>query len=155
MTQIKLCKFGSYVSSGVYYALPERSKTNWVIFPITEVNVDTGEFQYPEYELTHGQMYATVVGYFQDNFGEDISDIGRRCLPRGRVEKVGDVWKIYHGSDSPMAIRHEILTEFGFGGKPNYSFEYSGYQAMEEPEKLRLIERVPFMKELFEQPTII
>lgn len=151
MRSLSIAKFGKYPSSGVYYCLPNKSKTGWVLSHITERDVDTGEGSLPESELSHAQQYSFVVSYFQENFGVDISDIGRRCLPRGRIidQKDGKgFWIILHGDDTPGIMRHQIISEFGLSGVRNSKWQYDEYESMKKEQTERLITRCPFMKDL-------
>jgi hypothetical protein len=98
-----------------------------------------------------------VIEYFQKNFDIDISMIGRKCLPRARIEapeialegvRQGHGWLVLHGNDLPSILNHQLLDEFGLRDvKP--IMKYVAFETMDPIDKKKLIEQVPFMKELF------
>jgi hypothetical protein len=148
---LSIAKFARYPSRGVYYCLPSKDASHWILLHRTERNVDTGEGFTVESELSHAQQYSEVVEYFQQNFNVDISDIGRRCIPRGRIEKGKVDWIIQHGDDTPITMRHQVIAEFGLSGLSNVNWEFDSYESMEIEQRQRLLERCPLLKPLFEK----
>jgi len=147
---LSLNKQALYPSIGVCYAVPNVSKQGWDLMFMSERNADTGEYNgIPVMNLAHYNLYPMVIEYFQKNFEIDISMIGRKCLPRARVEKETKEhgWRVLHGDDMPTVLPHQILDEFGLRNV-NPTFEYTLFEKMDPTDKTRLIEQAPFMKKL-------
>jgi len=148
-------KWGKYPAKGVYYCLPTKDCSHWLLYKVTERNVDTGTDFIPDYELTHGMQFEFVVQYFQENFNVDISDIDKTCLPRGRVDPATvdgkSVWVVLHGGDTPQRIRHQIISEFGLEGNPNVVWEEDTFERMNPDAEQRLIHRVPALEGLYKK----
>lgn len=140
-----------YPSIGVYYVVPDKSLSNWVLLSLSQRDPLTGESQNTEADLCHYQLLGNVVSYFLTNFNIDIGGIGKRCLPRGRVElQNNNQWKVFHGNDTPAVVRNQIVDEFGLHSIMA-KWEYSEFQSMLDRDKEILISRMPEVKELFEQ----
>lgn len=150
----------SYPSIGVYYLVPDQTKMGWMVFALAERNPDTGEHSgLSEMDLAHSNLYAEVVYYFDSMFGVDISDIGRNCLPRGRISAPETAipgtlsahgWKVLHGNDTPTYLRHEVVAEFGLNSV-DPEWEHQKFEETDPLAKNELIKKVPFMHRLFEK----
>ena len=147
-----------YPSVGVSYAVPSVSKTGWELMSLVERDADTGEYSgMSGVNLAHYNLYPMVIEYFQVHFDIDISSVGRKCLPRVRIEspesliegkREGHGWLVLHGNDMPSILNHQILDEFGLRNV-SPDFKYVAYETMDSTDKSQLIRLVPFIKELF------
>jgi hypothetical protein len=153
MIKFNYAKYGKYPAGGVYYALPSKGCAGWLLYKVTERNVDTGGDFVPDSEISHAMQYLAVVEYFNETFNTDISDIDKTCLPRGRVSPVDKngkkVWLILHGGDTPQRLRHQIISEFGLEGNPNVVWEEDTFEQMNPGAKQRLIDRIPALEGLY------
>lgn len=135
---------------GVYYCVPNKTLTGWNVLTLQERDPDTGDFNYPEEGesvYAHANLYLEVVFYFQKEFGIDISDIGRRCIPRGRI---APGCKILHGNDTPKEVYYKIVDLFGYTNI-THEFVEDDYQAMDSADKEHLIRRFPEINQLMER----
>ena len=146
-------RIATYPSIGVYYVVPDKSLSNWTLLSLAQRDPLTGETQNIEADLCHYQLLGNVVSYFLANFNIDIGDIGKRCLPRGRIELQNDQWKVLHGNDTPAVVRNQIVDEFGLHSVTT-KWEYSEFQSILNRDQEKLVLRMPEMKELFEKDLI-
>jgi len=142
-------KFASYPTAGVYYAVPAKNQTNWILMSLAQRDPTTGKHLISEGEACHHQLFIDVIQYFKTNFNIDIEGIGKRCLPRGRIEQKQDQWKILHGNDTPFFTKNQIIDEFGLHSV-NPKFEYWEFQSMLDRDQERLFIQAPFVKEMLE-----
>lgn len=146
------CKFGRFPSKGIYFCVPVPQWKFWRLYKATTVDVDTGEKATPDAELDHDAQFPFVARYFKEVFGVDISGLGKRCLPRGRVlgpEETGGQWVILHGNDTPERMRHQIRAEFGLDGMKDVVWRGEEMEAMDSDEKRKLIEKCLLMAGLY------
>ena len=142
-----------YPSVGPYYVVPDKSRTGWTLLSLAERDPITGEKLFSESELCHFELLGNVVEYFKTNFSIDISGIGKRCLPRGRIEHINN-WQVLHGRDTPTMVRNQIVDDFGLHAViPDWN--YSEFQSMLDRDQERLILVAPFMRELFDNTDTI
>jgi hypothetical protein len=153
--KLRFSKFGTHPTTGIYYCVPSPDKNTWLVLAETAFDVDTGDFKNADHQLSHGLQYIQVVDYFKENFNVDISDIGKNCIPRGRVDFLAVAGKskyiVLHGNDTPYIVIHQIISEFGLSGISDVTWEYTPFEAMDLDSKVALLKRCPFMEELFDK----
>jgi len=122
-------------SAGIYYAIPkDKSMTLWEI-------VSEREDESTETPLHWNIWQNTVLPKLKERFNIDIKTLQSYYtgLPRGRVLKLDSGnYTILHGNDTPSAVNHLILAEFGllalnYEKKVNFSFD--SHEQMKEVDK--------------------
>ena len=116
LSNTNLRKEAQRPSSGVYYAVPKNKDfSSWEIVYFRSDEVDE-----PYHEDLWRYVLLNLKQWF-DLTDEEISTIKKNeyGLPRGRVQSPKEIitstkeWIIFHGSDAPSTIKHQVLKAFG------------------------------------------